>query len=164
LYEANQSETTIRTVIELPPGYRHLVIAPQSATYAAPDRLGRVQISTTEGEGKFTITQFFATSLAVVSPENFPALQETRIHPRKQGGVVLSAGTRRQTVRAVSDAATGDQYGRSNRTSKRTGRIRVVLDAATGQQRSCTGHAAKSREHQQATHRRLYQRSLIFRL
>jgi hypothetical protein len=76
LYEANQSETTIRTVIELPPGYRHLVIAPQSATYAAPDRLGRVQISTTEGGGKFTLTQFFATSPAIVSPENFPALQE----------------------------------------------------------------------------------------
>jgi hypothetical protein len=76
LYEANKSETTIRTVIELPPGYRHLVIAPPSATYTAPDRFGRVQISTTEGEGKFTITQFFASSPAIVAPENFPALQE----------------------------------------------------------------------------------------
>jgi transglutaminase-like putative cysteine protease len=76
LYEANKSETTIRTVIELPPGYGHLVIAPPSATYTAPDRLGRVQISTTEGEGKFTIMQLFASSPAIVSPENFPALQE----------------------------------------------------------------------------------------
>jgi hypothetical protein len=76
LYEANQSETTIRTVIELPPGYRHLVIAPPSATYSAPDHFGRVQISTTEGEGKFTITQLFAISPAIVAPENFPALQD----------------------------------------------------------------------------------------
>jgi hypothetical protein len=76
LYAANETETTIRTDLGLPPGYRRLVIAPPSVTLAAPDRFGRVQISTTEGEGKFTITQFFASSPAIVAPENFPALQE----------------------------------------------------------------------------------------
>jgi len=76
LYAANHSETTIHTAIELPPGYHHLVIAPQSATYTAPDRFGHVQISTTEGGGKFSITQQFDASPTIVSPENFPVLQE----------------------------------------------------------------------------------------
>jgi hypothetical protein len=76
LYAANETETTIRTDIGLPPGYRHLVIAPPSATYTVPDHFGRVQISTTEGDGKFTITQVFAGSPAIIAPENFPTLQE----------------------------------------------------------------------------------------
>jgi hypothetical protein len=76
LYEANKSETTIRTVMALPPGYRHLVIAPPSATFSAPDGMGRVQISATEAGGKFSLTQQFDTAPAIVSPENFPALQE----------------------------------------------------------------------------------------
>jgi hypothetical protein len=52
------------------------VIAPPSATFSAPDGMGRVQISATEAGGKFSLTQQFDTAPAIVSPENFPALQE----------------------------------------------------------------------------------------
>ena len=76
LYMTDESETNIRTEIMLPPGYRRVVIAPASSTFAASDGSARGRTSTTIADGKVTVTQKFERTPAIVSPEVFVELQE----------------------------------------------------------------------------------------
>jgi hypothetical protein len=74
LYLRNKYERTVRTVVQLPPAYRNLVIAPKSATFAGPGEAGGAEISTTQADGQFTITHRFKASPAVLAASDYPAL------------------------------------------------------------------------------------------
>jgi hypothetical protein len=70
---SNDSESSIRTEIELPPGFRHTDIEPKTETLNAPAGAGRASISSTNEPGKCIVTYQFDTSPAVVSPKDYPA-------------------------------------------------------------------------------------------
>ena len=74
LYIARHSENTVRTEIELPAGFRRVVIAPRSENLYEPDGGGAARISSTESGGKLVLTDDFEVSPAIVSPRDYPDL------------------------------------------------------------------------------------------
>jgi transglutaminase-like putative cysteine protease len=74
MFLRNKHERTIRTVVQLPPAYRNLVIAPKSAVFSGPEEAGRAEISTTTADGQFTITHHFKSTPAVLAANDYPAL------------------------------------------------------------------------------------------
>ena len=74
LYIGRQSEHTVRTEIDLPPGFPKVDIAPKSVTLSVPDGAGQARITSTEANGKRVITHQFETSPAIISPKDYPAI------------------------------------------------------------------------------------------
>ncbi len=74
LFIFGQRQERVRTEIELPPGFRHLVMAPKSERIAAPDGGGYARISAQETPGKCVIAHDFETSPAIVPPQDYPAM------------------------------------------------------------------------------------------
>jgi hypothetical protein len=64
----------VRTEIELPAGFRHIVIAPKSANLHEPDGGGTARITSTERAGKYVMTDDFEISPAIISPRDYAAL------------------------------------------------------------------------------------------
>jgi hypothetical protein len=71
---SRQSQNSVRTEIDLPPGFHHMVIAPKSEKLKAPGGGGTVRIASTETAGKYVVTHDFETSPAVVKPQDFPEI------------------------------------------------------------------------------------------
>jgi hypothetical protein len=74
LFISHWSDETVRTEIELPPGFRHVVMAPGSETLDAPDGSGKAQITSSDNAGKWTITHEFETAPAIIEPTDYAAL------------------------------------------------------------------------------------------
>jgi transglutaminase-like putative cysteine protease len=74
MYISWHSENTVRTEIELPPGFRHVVIAPKSENLYEPDGGGTARITSTESAGKYVMTDNFEISSAIISPRDYAAL------------------------------------------------------------------------------------------
>jgi transglutaminase-like putative cysteine protease len=74
LFISRGNESTIRTEIQLPPGFRRIVIAPNSGKLDAPAGSGRARITSKSEAGKCVITQEFDTEPAIISPKDYPAL------------------------------------------------------------------------------------------
>jgi transglutaminase-like putative cysteine protease len=74
LYLTRTDRNTVRTEIELPPGFRHEVIAPQSRTLDVPDGGGTAKITSTETPGKCVITDEFDTQPAIIEPRDYSAM------------------------------------------------------------------------------------------
>jgi len=74
LFISWRSRESVRTEIELPPGFRHLVMAPKSQRIAAPDGAGQASIRAEDTPGKCVITDEFDTLPAIVPPQDYPAM------------------------------------------------------------------------------------------
>jgi hypothetical protein len=71
MYVPNHGEGIVRTEIELPAGFRRLVIAPKSENLSEPDGGGTARITTTENAGKVVLTGDFEISPAIISPQDY---------------------------------------------------------------------------------------------
>jgi transglutaminase-like putative cysteine protease len=74
VYISGHSENTVRTEIELPAGFRRVVIAPKSENLFEPDGGGAARITSAESAGKFILTDDFEISPAIISPRDYAAL------------------------------------------------------------------------------------------
>jgi len=74
LFISQRSDETVRTEIELPPGFRRVVMAPGSETLDAPDGSGKAHITSSDSAGKWTITHEFETAPAIIEPTDYAAL------------------------------------------------------------------------------------------
>ena len=74
LFLNGHSQNTVRTEIELPPGFRHVVMAPANATLQAPDGSGVAKITSTDDAGKIVLTHDFETDPAIVPPQDYAEL------------------------------------------------------------------------------------------
>ena len=74
LFVQRTDRDTIRTEIDLPPGFRHDVIAPRSRELDVPDGGGKALIVSTETPGKFVMTDEFDTVPAIIEPRDYSAL------------------------------------------------------------------------------------------
>lgn len=71
---SDTEDKSIRTEINLPPGFQQAIIAPKSEDLTAPSDSGTVQVTSTSEPGKIVLTDHFETSPAIVSPPDYPAL------------------------------------------------------------------------------------------
>jgi hypothetical protein len=74
LFISRTSDYDVHTEIELPPGFRHVVMAPESQTFDAPDGSGKAEITSTDGGSKWAITHEFKTAPAIIPPVDYAAL------------------------------------------------------------------------------------------
>jgi hypothetical protein len=74
VYISSRGENSVRTEIQLPAGFRQVVIAPRSENLAEPDGGGSARIVSTESAGKIVLTDDFVVSPAIISPRDYPAL------------------------------------------------------------------------------------------
>jgi transglutaminase-like putative cysteine protease len=80
----------VRTEIELPPGFRHLVMAPKSDVIAAPDGGGKARISAVDTPGKCVIAHEFDIYPAIVPPQDYSAILKVEsVLGRKSSRVFL---------------------------------------------------------------------------
>ncbi len=90
LFLSRRSDNRVRTEIELPPGFRHVVMAPGCETLDAPDGSGKAEISSTNHAGMWSITHEFETAPAVIPPPDYSALLKVESAlGRKSGKVFL---------------------------------------------------------------------------
>ena len=74
LFISHQSAHTIRTEIELPPGFQQIALGPQSQSLNEPDGAGKARITVMDEGGKRVITHEYETSPAIISAKNYPAM------------------------------------------------------------------------------------------
>lgn len=71
---SHQGTTSVRTEIELPAGFRDVLIAPRSESLDAPAGGGKVRMTSAATTGKFVLTDNSETSPAMISPHDYPAM------------------------------------------------------------------------------------------
>jgi hypothetical protein len=85
----HEGTASVRTEIELPPGYRDVVIAPGSENLDAPAGGGTARLSASIAAGKFVMTEDFETSPAVISPQDYPAILKVESALEKKSAKVF---------------------------------------------------------------------------
>jgi transglutaminase-like putative cysteine protease len=76
LFIGEQSHRVVHTEIELPPGFRRVLMAPESETLAAPDGSGKAQITSTQSGGKWSMTDEFDIAPAIIPPSDYADLMK----------------------------------------------------------------------------------------
>ena len=72
---SGQEKSSVRTEIELPPGFQGMVIAPKSGSFDAPAGGGKVRMTSSTAAGKFVLTDDFETSpVIIINPHDYPAM------------------------------------------------------------------------------------------
>ncbi len=71
-----QNEETIRTTIDLPPGFRRIIISPEDQNLTAPAGGGMARVKSQDTPGRRVITHELDVSPAVVSPAQYASLQD----------------------------------------------------------------------------------------
>lgn len=71
---SQEESSSVRTEIELPPGFRDVIIAPESKNLDAPEGVGKARLASSAGMGKYVLTDDFEMSPAVISPQDYPAM------------------------------------------------------------------------------------------
>lgn len=86
---SHEGKRSIRTEIDLPPGFREVVMAPKSQSLDVPAGGGKVRINSAVESGKFVMTDEFETSAAVISPKDYPAMQKLEATLEQKSGRVF---------------------------------------------------------------------------
>jgi hypothetical protein len=86
---SHETTTSIRTEIALPPGFRDVVIAPESESLDAPASGGKARLLASTTPGKFVMTDDFETSPAVISPQDYPAMLKVESTLEKKSAKVF---------------------------------------------------------------------------
>jgi hypothetical protein len=68
------SQNIIRTEIDLPKGFRHVIIAPKDEQLDEPAQGGKARITALENTGKCVITEEFETAPTIIYPQDYPAM------------------------------------------------------------------------------------------
>jgi len=89
LFISRSSDRAVRTEIDLPPGFRHVLMAPGSETLDAPDGSGKAEITSTDSAGKWSITHEFKTAPAIVPPSDYAALLKVESTLGEKSGKVF---------------------------------------------------------------------------
>ena len=90
MYVPTHGKGIVRTEIELPAGFRRVVIAPTSENLSEPDGGGTARITTTDSGGKVVLTDDFEISPAIISPKDYSGvLKIESILGRKSSTVFL---------------------------------------------------------------------------
>jgi hypothetical protein len=71
---SDEGTNSIRTEIELPLGFRDVLIAPGSESLDAPAGGGKVRMMSSEAAGKYILTDNFEISPAVINPHDYLAM------------------------------------------------------------------------------------------
>ncbi len=74
LFLSGGSDSTIRAEVDLPPGFRQVVIAPKSEALKAPNGGGKARVSTKNQAGKCIITCDLQTAPAIIKPKDYPSV------------------------------------------------------------------------------------------
>lgn len=74
LFISRHNENTVRTEIELPAGYKQIVIAPGGAELSAPGGGGIARTVAKNESGKFVLTHDFETWPAIIDPKDYGQL------------------------------------------------------------------------------------------
>jgi len=74
LFVAGSVDNTLRTDIQLPPGFQRLVIAPAGRRLELPDGAGGAVVTRTNPPGKFSINYELDTTPAIISADDYPAV------------------------------------------------------------------------------------------
>ena len=100
LFISHENESTVRTEIELPPGFRQIDIAPKSEILEVPGGAGNARITSTDAVGKRVITHQLATSPAIISAQDYPAMLKVQSALGKRSSKVFLL----EATQAVSGA------------------------------------------------------------
>jgi transglutaminase-like putative cysteine protease len=74
LFVSHHNQSTIRTEIELPAGFKQVVIAPASSELTAPDGAGVARTLAKNDAGKFVLTHEFETWPTIIYPKDYSQL------------------------------------------------------------------------------------------
>jgi transglutaminase-like putative cysteine protease len=85
----NEETTSVRTEIQLPLGFRDVLISPLSESLDAPGGGGKVRMTSESNGGKFVLTDNFETSPAVISPNDYPAMVKVESTLEKKSAKVF---------------------------------------------------------------------------
>ncbi|HZI32977.1 MAG TPA: hypothetical protein VFF11_11595, partial [Candidatus Binatia bacterium] len=88
LFVAQDSQSQFHTEITLPKDFTRLVIAPADKKLKA-DGAGSARVTTSNKDGKFDITQDLKITPAIVSPDEYPTLQQTEAALREKDSRVF---------------------------------------------------------------------------
>ncbi len=91
---SRESSQTVRTEIELPPGFRQIDIAPINESLSAPIGAGKALITSTDAGGKRIITHHFEISPAIITAADYPEMLqlESTLGRRSSKVFLLEAG------------------------------------------------------------------------
>jgi hypothetical protein len=81
--------SSVRTEVELPPGFQDMVISPKSESLDAPAGAGKVRMASSATAGKFVLTDDFETTPAVIRPEDYAAMLKLESTLEKKSAKVL---------------------------------------------------------------------------
>src|ERR1700722_4340964 len=76
LFISRGGDYIVHTEIQLPAGFRHVVMAAISQTPGAPDGSGKAEITSTDSAGTWAFTHEFATAPAIIPPPDYAALMK----------------------------------------------------------------------------------------
>ena len=79
----------VRTEVELPPGFRGVVVSPTSQSFDAPSGVGKVRINANSTAGKFVLTDEFETSPALLDPKDYPSMLKLESSLGKKSAKVM---------------------------------------------------------------------------
>jgi len=86
---SQEGTSSVRTEIELPPGYRDVIISPASESLDAPGAGGKARLASSTTAGKFVMTDDFETSPAVIRPQDYPAILKVESTLEKKSAQVF---------------------------------------------------------------------------
>jgi len=86
---SQEGRRSVRTEIELPPGFRGVVVSPNSQNLDAPSGGGKVRMNSSSAGGKFVMTDEFETSPAVIDPKDYPAMLRVESSLEKKSAKVF---------------------------------------------------------------------------
>jgi hypothetical protein len=70
---SQEGTSSVRTEINLPPGYQAMVITPKSGNLDAPAGGGKVRMTSMTAAGRYVLVDDFETSPAIIEPHDYPA-------------------------------------------------------------------------------------------
>jgi hypothetical protein len=74
LFISHQGDESVRTEINLPPGFHQVAVAPRTQNLEVPGGGGQARIKAETSNGKCVITHDFETSPAIVQPKDYAAM------------------------------------------------------------------------------------------
>jgi transglutaminase-like putative cysteine protease len=89
LFISYGNDYIVRTDIQLPAGFRRVVMAPGSQTLDGPDGSGKAEITSADSAGSWAFTHEFEISPAIVPPQDYAAMLKVESTLGRKSGKVL---------------------------------------------------------------------------
>lgn len=93
MFVGNSSQRIVRSEIELPARYQHVVMAPQPRSESAPRELGQVKVETSGTDRHLAVTHTFTVSPGIIEPKEYTTLVglESRLENKSARLLLLEA-------------------------------------------------------------------------